>query len=155
MLQSCLFVGTWGLLTLALGCSPKDGGEDDEQVDASCEGAAAHFWEICAEDLGNDFAELNAEMFRVDCVGMQGFMAREARCAARAASCQSLIEDCGITSVTFVCDVDTDCGNELSCSLDLEDCVACLDDADCNDGKACASGLCLSAENAFHQLETL
>lgn len=157
-------VGLWVLACVFPSCSPAedsskgDSGED-EPVDSSCEGAASHYWEICADLLGSDLAELFAEDFRVDCIAMEGFYVREARCAARADSCEALLR-CEIGSVEFVCDTDEDCGQDLFCESPADDCedcvpdtdcVACLEDEHCETGKSCFDGLCLGDANLHHE----
>lgn len=163
-------IGWWSVACLMLtptlwSCAPKEDSDEEETneeeaVDISCDGAASHFQEICSDFMGPDTAELFAEDFRVDCIAMQGFYQREARCAARAESCEALLR-CEISAVTFVCDTDEDCGGGLFCERPPEhcndcvpdtDCVGCLSDEHCAEGKSCFDGLCILDENLFHSL---
>lgn len=150
----------WVSALIALvSCSPADDDEKDQEVDASCDAAASHFWEVCTDFMGSDSAEMFAEGFRVDCIAMQGFYRKEARCIAESETCEDLLQ-CEVSAVEFICETDEECGGDLFCATPDDcaecapdtDCVACLEDAHCSEGKLCLTGLCIDESNAFHEI---
>lgn len=145
------FRSAWVQVVVALvSCSPASEDESKEET-VSCEDAASHFWAVCTDFMGTDSAELLAEGWRVDCIAMEGLLDDESSCIARSESCEDVLM-CEFSDITFDCDTSDDCAEGLFCSADPIDCVACIEDADCADGKLCLTGLCIDEVNTYHEL---
>lgn len=117
------------------------------QVPASCDTAAERLIDVCDGFTGEAFRSL-CEVDEFPLVSD-----RTVQCLTQLNVCEEApLEACGYEDIHIVCSQTSDCLHPLLCDTELEECVRCLDDADCTTGRACLMGNCFDKDSEFYKV---
>ena len=125
---------------------------DSEGGDSlDCADVGAHIADICGS-----FLVVFAEKVRHDCETF-GMPTSDRLCVVRARTCdEDVLDGCNLHNRTWGCSGDDpECPPGLSCDLARTECVACMQDGDCDAGRFCLDGWCVDDTPEHRSLREL